>query len=1540
MNRVRLPKAALLLLAVPLLALVQLVPSSTDAQTRRAIRGNISGVELTLEGGTTVTRGETLRFWTTSYEVVGLRTLRPAAGARLSLVTALDRQEAATFEADRGGGALIELAVPIDAPDSFGVTLRVNVGSGVARRFDFSVRTLEPRSLELVAAPAAFAGRSVPVAGTLRQGREALSGAEVTLEVSDSRGPLLAPIRTRTDARGAFSHRFAIPRDAQGSLRVLAKSEADGADRRVQASAQVALLQRSTAGLQLHASPESAIIEPGQSAPFRLVLRRRDGRPVGGAVVTFSRRSLVERDAIPARYADEYAITDGRGEARLRLPVEDTRRMRGEFRDHTVSFHARAPGLGSASATTSVRVSAHSHATTLRIEGSSLSAGIDARVTAIVAGINGEPAEGRSVVLEGPAIGRHEGQSDASGVVAFDVQVPIGARDEQCGGTAATSATLTSPGSVRRQLCLPINVDATTRPRISGDGGEELQVSIARRADVRRAPVLVTLHRADAQRAPIAAVITRGDTATLPYLQRERVLVRTRALDDQRPLAGTYVAYEPVSELAPPAIEAAGSDDSIRVSVVQPEEATTVWMALPPSALSAFNVGARRSMPRRGFERALRIGSVPRDDAAPFARRSGRVVPLPEPAAGAMLRDPWRARERFVEGRLALVFRAIEARYDQSGPGDMDAVLSIEGGRFQLREELMATLDSGSLGAEGATGLGGEPLTISRLKELDSRFDVHSVARRVTRRRLFGLLLALRDFVRERGFDLPWARPGDPSLWLEPLQGRYVQGFGSVDARALADGWGRPFALRRVSRARYSAVQPVAGFELVSAGRDGRFGTGDDVRDPTARVLAEGSLYADAVGETALVARLSGVELGRASAMTLAESFGMGIAPIPFARGGGDHLTLNQPGLPPALPDHRFELSLERPLEPFDVPSATSTGTGEQSEVLRVGEEPRTWRVIALTTTGRRGFERLDAGTRAGSSILLTGNFPQRLTTGEALERRFHITNVGSRTASYAFAGSGEGVALRVPPTLEVPPGESRSFDVTFVASQRGRLRPSLEVRSESATRTLTGRIASAQGLHPIRRAATGIAPFATRLRVDEDGAQTRAIVLAGNALAFDPDLRDATEAAPALTAYSHALSGRELTPELRAKLLRTEPGGALTIAPAVVALSTLVAPDGGVDQEAAAMRRRLVGRLNGVGTMPDRDPSAGQLRATAISLAALATAGAPSQLDRFSSGRSASPLDGILIAWRRQLRTALRDQPAEATLLARAAAALLLVDPRDGHGRAMYERALSAINAETMLLTPTEDRPGLVETTSGTLALALAAHQLGDTDRARALLRGASRYQRSMTRRANESTFWWLSAGAYGVFGDTPETVELEVNGTAQEVALEGGAGVIELPASVRVRHAGDEGLVLVRVESVFGRPFEAVDGPLLGLALRGEVGQVNGLAGYELEVRAKQTVSEPVIDLQLPAGVDISDAVLAALGARSGIVEATLRRPGFVRLRLSPMSAEQTLAIALPLPWSSPSTVRGLGAVAYSSSAVDAMTVLAPVEASPQTR
>jgi hypothetical protein len=69
-----------LLAALALLFVI--APAHAQVAGRRPVAaGDVTGVELQLEGSLSVERGGTLRWSVVAYEVVGLDTLRPAPGA-------------------------------------------------------------------------------------------------------------------------------------------------------------------------------------------------------------------------------------------------------------------------------------------------------------------------------------------------------------------------------------------------------------------------------------------------------------------------------------------------------------------------------------------------------------------------------------------------------------------------------------------------------------------------------------------------------------------------------------------------------------------------------------------------------------------------------------------------------------------------------------------------------------------------------------------------------------------------------------------------------------------------------------------------------------------------------------------------------------------------------------------------------------------------------------------------------------------------------------------------------------------------------------------------------------------------------------------------------------------------------------------------------------------------------------------------------------------------------------------------------------------
>ncbi len=1563
------------------LALVALAPGHTptaDAQTstsRPVNRGDVTGVELQLDGPLHVVRGTRLRWAMTAYEVVGLDGLRPATGAQIQVATSLVDEEAkADVTTDFGGRVLVEIPIPEDAPDHFGATINVHARRGVSRRFELQVRTSDPRNLQVWASPQVTSPGRLPVFGRLaRRSGQAYGDTPVHLIVRDARGPLGAEVHLRTDARGVFSHEFRIPREVEGALQIAARTDADDHHRAASAAtaSQIAVATDPALVIQVK-TPRVA--RPNGAVPVEVAVRRADGRPVPHARVRLGGRPVPLTREEEQRDDRRYPLvqTDARGRVTLSW---DAPQVAAGWSDATVTVQAGLAGIGRGAGRATVRVSPARYAARISAEGGSLVPGLGARVFARVVTIDGDPAPaGVEVRSSGGRLGDLTGTTDAFGVAVLTGRVGDAPEDDRCGGDAATALDLHVAGGPASQHCLAVDPDAAARvqlePALSHPGGE-IAVEVERVAAARSLPVaVVALHRVPGGLEVVASEILppRQDSLaiTLPDDVVGEVIVRARPLFGRSMQEIRGGAAMLLSQPTPgPGLVLEGNDGSPELfgPALQgraQETMTVLGFALPIEVITAFEEQLRTLATAPVSDPRIRSASgiaavlaerTPSDIGAPAVLRGRNAEPTPEPQNPeqlGLLRDPWRASHRFIQGRLALVFRAIEARVDAAVPEQMDEIAVEERGRFRFNRQLLASLTDG-LGSEGATGLGGEPLTIERLESLDRAFNYDMVARRITRRRLFKLLLAMRQFVQSNTLDLAWTRPGDATLWMERLRHQHAPGLGSVRPGELVDGWGRPFELRAVARARFSRVQPVAGYELISAGPDGRYGNRDDIFDPTAAVLPSNSLYAQAVDEESLVARLRGVELGRATVEMASRAFGVP-GPNIVAPSDEGPRSSNPGNLPEQLRDDPYALAIRRPTRPASgrLAHVEETGAGEAAAIrLRVGSEPRTWRTLGLgfTTSGSVSFAA--ATSRAGAPILSDMQIPSRLRVGESLRVPLHVTNVTAETGSFQLSSEAEGLRVELEPSITVPAGETRSLSVTLTGTEPGRHRARVDLSAGGTrVRGIERRVWVDRGLHPMRRRASGLVrgewEVEFPLPSDAQDVQARVVAMSAVGLVADPDLNDLRRDDPALVAWAETLAGRSVDPEVAARLLRSQDRSglvrgsepALSTASAIVAWSAALNDEGHADVAAQAARQQAIQRLGGLPPLRDRDGVAGRIRMQSATLAALATSGVT---DVPTGNPLRDPVSATLAQWLPLLRRVLIDSPAEPTLLARAAAALLLADPRDGHGRAMYAKAIEHIDDRRV--TPSENRPGLEESISATLALAIAAHQMGDSERALDLIAGAAPHAPTFTRRGGEAAFWWLACGSYGALGANTGEVEVGVRGggAAGPLVLEGGRGATPLDlrpgrsATIRIR---SESVVFARIEAVYGQPFAAdTDGPLV-TTIEGESGGVGDVAAFELSVTARRAVNAPVVEIQLPAGVEADAQLLAALQANGAVIEATPRHPGFVRLRLTPLAEDATHTLPLALRWRVGGDVRGLGIVSYPADRPDAMTVLPPRE------
>ncbi len=1519
-----------------LICLLLAASSLAEAQgaTRRPVRrGDITGVELHIEGSRQVVAGETLRLSVRSFEVVGVDGLRPVAGANIFAASSFHADERVQFQTDARGFGIVEMEMPEDALGGGGLSIVVRV-PGVQRRYQLPIEVVANRRLIIRAPSWTTSEASVPVFGGLFEGETPVANHEVSLQLRGPEG-ILDEATVQTNAEGLYSFAFPEREFARGNLQVVARAQDDEGHTQ-QAQATLALRAPQHDALLTYARPRTQLARPGQRVPIDIVVRRADGRPATRALVSFN--GITEEPIEPVSRngnRNQWTRTDAQGRAQL---VYEVPNLQSGIRDLNLTVHAHHSPGGSGRTNTLIRVAAQERFAQLAIDAGFLHEELGGRVFLRLTGSDGLALDGQEVRLEGARLGDAlRARTDEAGVAVVDIESLRSTENDPC-GIAATRLQVHSGDSELGNYCVPISSAASVIPTPAElVVTDTIEVALRRRRDVRRAPVEVLALRGN---EILARTISSGPSATLqiPSSESGAIRIRTRALvQGTRVQGASSFVWRGDVEPAPQLRAEAAGEESLRV---QSNADFVVVSAEPLAQRSAAELygserrGGRLTASLRGM---MMASAAPEDITASVRLDSGELVPLPEPGeAGPLLRDPWRQRARFVEGRLALLFRAVEQRVAGVELPELDSVASTIRGRRQFNRELLASLDEESLGGEGATGLGGEAITIDRLESLDSAFDFDHVAARISRQRLFALMLQLRDFVHNRGLDLIWARPGDPTLWLEVLTNE-----GAVMPRDVVDAWGRPFRLIATRRARFQQLQPVDGYELVSAGPDGRYGTRDDLFDPTARVLPEGSLYAEAVGEDSLVARLRGVSLSRAEAGLIAQHFGQRPLSIP-RRGSRSRTSLGSlPALlaPPADLDR-----VERLTSPAAPIVASASGD------VRIDGSPRSYRVRAMRLRGGQWSES-SVFVRGGGDLLTSISLPERLYVGEGIQAPLFVTNTSDRDREVEVVARVGEREERYP--LSLPAGEYRRVDVALGSGPGDRPGP-LALRVEVEGRPIAeDEIALLRGMHPIRRRASAlVGENAVRMSMTVPAgardAVGRVIVMRPQGVARDPEFQGG-ELGIVLSAWAQIMGGQDLDSRSRVRLLREMSGGersaaesgdilGLRDAASLAPLSTLVDARGRSDREALRLRGEALARLQGSsrGALSDENVLLRAAQVLALASSGVGESGTQMvhPLLRIAPEIAPPPAsDGVsrlLREWQTALRAELLRSPGRPGLLAAASAATLCLDPRDGHGRAMLERILEAREeAEGGQAIATEE-PG--ERIAATSAAALALSFAGREAEAAPLIAHLSRRVHDISR-SSLATFWWLSLQAYRArqhVESATGTVEVEVDGERRTIELRGGIGVLALPEGRgELRFLSGESPYLARAESVFAVPYEAREQAPLRVEIVGNAQSAPARAALALQVNANADVESPIVELRLPSVALVDEPFLRRVRAESMVADVEEREPGLLRLRLRPLRAEQEISVALPIWLSAHGDVRGFAAIAYDAARPAEMSV-----------
>jgi hypothetical protein len=1638
------------LIALALVASAQTKVSTSHAQTfvRRAViaGNNVSGLELAIEGPMHGIRGGTIRWQLAAQQVTGLSELHVSPRTRIRVLCSLVRERAmAEVTTDELGRAEAGFVIPEDAPEQFHVVFEAISPNNIRRQFDLDVHTESSRAISLHTDRAVFSPGSIvhgwgQLTSTIT-GR-ALANETVTMTLFDS---ATRPVATRwtgqTDANGTFRHSFTLPANLPGnySLSVMHYSEHES----VTVGRSLRSLVSSAPSMVVRAMPAQSMVEPRQRVRVLVSVRTADGQPVDNAIVHSSR---IERTALTPRNEAPFVRTGPDGIASFEFVPPSG----GALVDQPIDVQASRVGLGDANTRTSVRVATNTLYAAASVEGGSLTQGLSGKVYARVVRANGAPAgAGVTVSITGPRLGRAvQATTDADGVAVLDVTLgnapvtrPRPARrvnaapdteDQEsesseddtaldaCGGTTSTAFSLAlAEGPVHGTAtgCLGIEPDATVRPRVRegtiASPDTDLHVTLARLPSIARVPIhLALIARDSTNYAPIAgAIVAAGaneGTIHIPASAHGMLIVRARPLWGSlaQPILGgsTAVWVHRGQRVALKITEASESMLQLDVGTATglPVALTVVPQADSQSLLAQLGetdssrvLGDLRT-PFAQASSPLIAGAMfarmIRDNSVQGVLRGTRVVDLPAPETPAdwgNLRDPYRSAARFVEGRLALIFQSIERHVASKIRTHRADVGQRVGARWEFNREIFDALMQSEDGADssgGARNLGGGPLTIQDLQRLDPAFTFDNVARRLTRQRMFVLLVALRQFAAQRALDLRWSWRGDPTAWLRQMASSDGEfsiedsdgNSTSINADSMVDGWGNPFALRPApgGRSRFGFLSPVPGFDLVSAGPDERMGTADDIVDPFARVLPSSGAYARAMNEDGLVARLHGVELGRA---TIARLLGVFEASSSYESGEEEGASESSPSgpdwnaLPTKLLTDPFALSLLRPSSTATTFAAQIAGASNATPVrIALDDEPRVWVAIAhaVDAAGTSVFNTRTFS--AGKPVLITLPIAPRvdelrptlprIRVGEALNVLAHVTNLSDTDRSFAITVRSEGsVSAQAPATLSVPAGQSATVPLLLNASTAGLGAVTLELRdgSQAVLRRVRAPLLADYGGLSLRQDAMSLmhgSPIVIHESLPNAmrGPTERLVLLAPNAVADDPELDRVRRTDPALIAWSYTMAGRQIPQALADSLLQAlQPSGEVigdlrgrsnNSAPALSAACAMIAwaaadEDDRAAQQALYRVRQRFSAFQGSGFY-DTEPNAGQIRLLSATLAALAT-GAPTM----SASEGHDPVGAFVEAARARLHGVRDSFSSQPTILARAAAALLLTDPADNRGRTMYERAKRAVvdsGAHGALVGAGEGRARMEEVLAASAALAIAAQQRGDLALARSLALGVALRGHLAMRAGGEVAFWLLADSAFGVLGlDNPTTATVVIDGASQQVTLRDGRALIDVRSSANSQRnitisTPQHAPLLARWELTYAAAgVVRADAPVT-LAIAGDPGFAGERAALELTVQNTQNfqLNRVVVELQVPAGTGLGEELVQAMRSSANLSSAELRDGGLLHMVIGAIAANQTSTIALPFRWLSQGTVSGLGTVAYLEDRPTRMTVLAPRE------
>lgn len=869
-----------------------------------AAHAQSTGYELAMSGTPVAVPGEHLRWAGTLFEVQALASLRALPQGTVKAGLYEVRQDASriaiveqTFTAGHDGRVLIDLEVP-SRPLPATVMLVVELGRrGEAhpRRLEWRIVVAAPYRFDLVSDRVRYEpGETIHAFALLRRHLSGapVSDASVRLAVRNPSGTTIHDGRVSTRASGAIYADVALGTEVpDGTYTIAVTYSGPGGD--VSATRSVQVGQRTVERMLLDVEVARPVVPPGAAITGTARVHTASGAPIAGATV-----------AVHA--AGNVVTYQSDAEGLVQFSVLAPAFLSGDVETQSIEVRAEHPAYGMRRESKPVVVARSPFQISVVAHGNALVPEVPSRVLVHVTDPLGRPApSGLELEVSGTSVvgGRQSLRVDADGFAEVQMLVPVGAGSDLGDSGACTGqfgirfdVTLTGANRMSTSGCAVVAKDAMVSVRatspVAAPGGE-VSLEVARRPAVASQAVIVdVLHE---RRIVTSVFVAAGESVarfTLPAEISGWVEFRARPL-------GPHEASRALTEEGGVAY-GFGSSDAI---FVRPSDAfaltldagqdtlpvrgrATVRVHTSSAPTRGFYTMVARDLAQHGGEGDYTIDWLVRffEAAATSPAETGRenfvraalaaalgrdtgargVAPLvqrpwdttsygstnPNQARGE-LRDPLRIRDDLLRRRAGELMVEIEQLVAQEiGADATDRRFTLRGGGFPP-DLIGRMLEAGVASEAGVATLGGRPMTLAMLQSADPEFRFENVAARLCRARLAKLMLSLLAFTNPDNADAARAIEGiPPSRWLSRLVELQM-----VEPVDLIDPWGRSFVFRPAQggapRVVLSDRAPT--FELVSAGPDGRAGTGDDVRDPFRRILPQGTPYSVASGEDAIM---------------------------------------------------------------------------------------------------------------------------------------------------------------------------------------------------------------------------------------------------------------------------------------------------------------------------------------------------------------------------------------------------------------------------------------------------------------------------------------------------------------------------------------------------------------------------------------------------------------------------------------------------------------------------------------------------------------